>query len=62
MNPFKEQFIREHDALVEEYVSVYGEAHRHEAYDLLSDAAYDRARDHFADLADAARTRRKEEG
>jgi hypothetical protein len=50
-----------HHQLIAEYVEAHPEVSNAEAYDLTADAAWERMRDNMADLADAARTRAKDE-
>jgi hypothetical protein len=58
----KELFIAAHEELVEQYMNDHPEVTWHEAYDATADGAYDRYRDKFADMADAAKQRAKDEG
>lgn len=57
----KELFIAAHEELVEQYLNDHPEANWSEAYERTADAAYDRMRDKFADMVDAAKERRKYE-
>lgn len=58
----KELFIEAHEELVGKYLEKHPEATEAEAYDKTADAAYDRMRDKYADMIDAARMRAKYEG
>ncbi len=62
MTNFKEQFILAHEAEIADYLDRNPHASEHEAYDRTADSAYNRMQDRLADLADAKKTRRKEEG
>jgi hypothetical protein len=56
----KEMFMAAHEELVEEYMADHPDATWREAYEATADAANDRMRDKFADMADFARLRAKE--
>lgn len=56
----KELFMAAHERLVEEYLLDHPEASWDEAYEKTADGAYDRMRDDFAGMIDAARLRAKE--
>ena len=58
----KDLFIAAHMELVEEYLERHPSADWDEAYEVTADAAYDRYRDKWADLADAAKQRAKDAG
>lgn len=58
----KELFIAAHEEAVEQYMADHPEATWAQAYEATADNAYDRYRDKFADMADAAKMRAKEEG
>lgn len=57
----KELFIAAHEELIEAYLEKHPDADWSEAYEKTSDAAYDRYKDKFADLLDAAKDRKKYE-
>jgi hypothetical protein len=50
----KDLYIRAHERLVEEYLEAHPEADWTEAYERTADAAYQRMRDDFAAMVDAA--------
>lgn len=56
----KEIYIAAHEELIEEYLESHPDADWNEAYEKCADAAYDRYRDKFADMVDAARQRAKD--
>lgn len=56
----KKLFIAAHEELVEQYLLDHPEADWSEAYEKTADATYDRYRDKFADMVDAARQRAKD--
>lgn len=56
----KDLFIAAHMEMVEQYLLDHPEADWNEAYERTADGAYDRYRDKFADMVDAARLRAKE--
>ena len=58
----KELYIEAHEELIAEYLENHPETTWAKAYDLLADKAYDRYRDKFADLVDAAKDRKKYDG
>jgi hypothetical protein len=58
----KELYIAAHEELIEQYLEVHPEATEAEAYDRTADGAYDRYRDKYADMADAAKQRAKDAG
>lgn len=58
----KELFIAAHEELVEQYMNDHPEADWGDAYEKTADLAYDRMRDKFADMVDAAKQRAKDEG
>lgn len=51
----KELFMAAHEKLVEEYLNDHPDAEWAEAYERTADAAYERMRDDFAAMIDAAR-------
>ena len=51
-----------HDELIEKYMLDHPDCDWDEAYEKTADRAYDRMRDNFADMADAAKKRAKDEG
>ena len=57
----KELYIDAHEELIGLYLEQHPEASEAEAYDKTADAAYERMRDKYADLADTARQRAKDE-
>lgn len=57
----KELYIEEHERLIAEYLELHPDADETEAYEACSDRAYDAMRDRYADMADAARQRQKDE-
>ena len=58
----KELFIEAHEELIEQYLLDHPDATWDEAYEKTADGAYDRMRDKFADMVDAAKMRAKDEG
>ena len=54
-------FIDAHEELISIYLEQHPNATEAEAYDKTADAAYERMRDKYADLADTARQRAKDE-
>lgn len=58
----KEMFMDAHAKLVEEYLEQHPDANDQEAYDATADKAWDRARDDYADMIDAAKQQAKDEG
>lgn len=58
----KDLFIQAHMELVEQYLRDHPGADWADAYERTAEAAYDRMRDKFADMADAAKQRAKDEG
>jgi hypothetical protein len=50
----KDLYVRAHEKLVEEYLEAHPEADWTEAYERTADAAYQRMRDDFAAMVDAA--------
>lgn len=56
----KDLFIAAHEEEIERYLERNPNADWRDAYDKTADAAYDRYRDKFADMIDAARMRAKE--
>lgn len=58
----KELFIEAHEELIEEYLLKNPDADSAEAYDKTADAAWERSRDKFADMVDAAKQRAKDSG
>lgn len=58
----KELFIQAHEELIAEYMEKHPNASESEAYEVTSDAAYDRMKDKYADMVDAAKDRAKAEG
>jgi hypothetical protein len=62
MSDPKEMYIAAHEQLIKEYLEAHPEATEAEAYDKCADRAYDRYRDNFADMIDAAKQRAKDEG
>lgn len=58
----KELFMAAHEELIEQYMNDHPDASWDEAYEKTGDAAYDRMRDKFADMVDAAKQRAKDEG
>ena len=57
----KELYIDAHEELIGLYLEQHPEASEAEAYDKTADAAYERMRDKYADMADQARQRKKDE-
>ena len=57
----KEIYIAAHEELIEEYLEKHPGCTWEKAYDICADAAYDRYRDKYADMIDAARQRKKDE-
>lgn len=55
----KDMFIAAHEELIEQYLNDHPDATDHEAYEKTADAVYDRYRDKWADVIDAARDRAK---
>ena len=55
----KEMFIQAHEELIAEYLEAHPDASESEASDKTADAAWERTRDRYADMIDAARDRRK---
>ena len=58
----KELYMAAHERLVEEAMERDPTLTWERAYDMLADAAYDRMRDMYADMIDAAKQRAKDEG
>lgn len=58
----KELFIAAHQGLVEQYLLDNPGTDWSEAYEKTADCAYGRYRNKFADMADAAKQRAKNEG
>ena len=57
----KELFMEAHWDLIEIYLEQHPDASEEEAYDKTADAAYERMRDKYADMADGLRQRAKDE-
>ena len=58
----KDIYIMAHEELIQEYLEKHPNASEDEAYDKTADAAYDRYRDKYADMADTYKQRLKDEG
>ena len=58
----KELFIEAHEELIAEYLDAHPNATDAEAYERTADGAYERMRDKYADMVDAAKDRAKAEG
>lgn len=58
----KELYIQAHEELIEQYMEKFPKASENEAYERTADAAYNRMRDRYADMADAAKQRAKDDG
>ena len=58
----KDLFILAHEELIELYLEAHPDADRDEAYDKTADFAWDRMRDKYADMIDAAKQRAKDSG
>ena len=57
----KELFIAAHEELIEIYLLDHPDASWSEAYEATTDGAYERMRDKYASMADAAKDRAKDE-
>lgn len=57
----KDLYIAAHEQLIEQYLIYHPDATEMEAYDATADGAYARMRDKYADMADAAWDRAKDE-
>jgi hypothetical protein len=57
----KDLFMAAHEELIELYLEAHPEADWSEAYEATADGAYERMRDKFADMVDAAHDRAKDE-
>ena len=58
----KEMYQDAHDELIEQYMEDHPDADWDEAVEKTADRAYDKMRDRYADMIDAAKQRAKDTG